>query len=141
MRGCDILQWNCKGLHTCAEELKVLLRDNNPGVICLQETKLGPEMFNPGLNYKIFSSAPPAGDCVHGGAAIIVHKSLQYSPLPVVTDLQAAAVTVVLDKQITICSVYFHPVLILLMLTSNFCWINFHHHFCLLVILMHIIRY
>ena len=107
--GCDILQWNCKGLRTRAEELKVLLRDSNPGVICLQETKLGPEMFNPGLNYNIFSSAPPAGDRAHGGAAIIVHKSLQYSPLPVVTNLQAVAVTVVLDKQITICSVYLPP--------------------------------
>ena len=66
MCGRDILQWNCKGLRTRAEELKVLLRDNNPGVICLQETKLGPEMFNPGLNYNIFSSAPPAGDRAHG---------------------------------------------------------------------------
>ena len=102
MGRCDILQWNCKGLRTRAEDLKVLLRDCNPGVICLQETKLGPEVFNPGLNYNIFSSAPPAGDRAHGGAAIIVHKSLQYSPLPIVTDLQAVALTVVLDKQITI---------------------------------------
>ena len=104
MCGCDILQWNCKGLRTRAEELKVLLRDSDPGVICLQETKLGPELFHPGLNYNIFSSAPPAGDCAHGGAAIIVH-----SPLPVVTDLQAVALTVVLDKQITICSIYLPP--------------------------------
>ena len=106
---CDIIQWNYKGLHTRAEELKVLLRDSNPGVICLREAKLVPEEFNLGLNYNIFSSASLAGDCVHGGAAIIVHKSLQYSPLPVVTDLQAVALTVVLDKQITICSIYLPP--------------------------------
>ena len=37
---CDILQWNCKGLRTRAEELIVLLRDSNPVVICLQEAKL-----------------------------------------------------------------------------------------------------
>ena len=55
------------------------------------------------------TSSPPAGDCVHGGAAAIVHKSLQYSMLPVVTDLQAVAFTVVLDKQITICSIYRTP--------------------------------
>ena len=104
MCGCDILQWNCKGLRTRAEELKVLLGESNPSAICLQETKLDPEIFNPGLNCNIFSSAPPAGDHSRRGAAIIVHKSLQYSPLPVVTDLQAVALTVVLDKQITICS-------------------------------------
>ena len=109
MCGCDILQWNCKGLRTRLEELKVLLRESNPGVICLQETKLGPEVFNPGLNYNIFSSAPRAGDRTHGGAAIDVHKSLQHSPLPIVTDLQAVALTVVLDKQITICSIYLPP--------------------------------
>ena len=39
----------------------------------------------------------------------MVHKSLQYSPLPVVIDLQAVALTVVLDKQITICSIYLPP--------------------------------
>ena len=55
MCGCDILQWNCKGLSIRAEDLKVLLRDCNPGVICLQETKLGPVVFNPMLNYNIFS--------------------------------------------------------------------------------------
>ena len=92
-----------------SEELKVLLRDSNPGVICLQETKLGPEVFSPGLKYNIFPSAPPAGDRAHGGAAIIVHKSLQYSPLPVGTDLQAVVPTVVLNKQITICSIYLLP--------------------------------
>ena len=109
MCGCDIIQWKCKGLCTRAEELKVLLRDSNPGEICLQETKLGPEVFNLGMNYNIFPSAPPAGDRAHGGAAIIVHKSLQYSPLPVVTDLQAVALAVVSDKQIMICSIYLPP--------------------------------
>ena len=34
----DILQWNCKGLSTHKEELKVLMSEHNPGIICLQET-------------------------------------------------------------------------------------------------------
>ena len=33
-------------------------------------------MFDPRMNYNFFSSASPAVDCTHGGAAIIVHKSL-----------------------------------------------------------------
>ena len=101
-------------------------------------------MFNPGLNYNIYSSAPPASDLAHGGAAIIVHKSLQYFPLPVVTDLQAVALTVVLDKQITICFIYLPPravFTIAALLTDNLCWINFHRQFCFLVILMHTILY
>ena len=105
----DILQWNCRGLRTQAEELKLQLRECNPGVISLQETKLVPEIFNPGLNYEIFCSAPAAGDRAHGGAAVIVNKSLQYSVLNIVTDLQAVAIKVVLGKQITICSIYLPP--------------------------------
>ena len=34
---------------------------------------------------------------------------MQYSPLPVVADLQGVALTVVLDKQITVCSIYLPP--------------------------------
>ena len=34
---------------------------------------------------------------------------MQYSPLPIVTDLEAVALTVVLDKQITTCSIYLPP--------------------------------
>ena len=92
-------------------------------------------MFDPGLNYNI--SSAPAGDCAH--VLIVVHNSLQYSPLPVVTDLQAVALKVVLDSKITICSILFIFPLdrLLLMLTSNHCWVNFHHHFCFLVIIMH----
>ena len=50
-----------------------MFRHSNPGVICLQETNLGPEMFNLQVDYDV--SVPPAGDRTHGAAAIIVSKS------------------------------------------------------------------
>ena len=105
----NILQWNCKGLRTRNEELKLLIHDFSPGIICLQETMLGNFLFNPGLNYSIFNSFPPAGDRAHGGAAIIVNKSLQHFPILLQTNLQAVAVSVCLDKKITICSIYLPP--------------------------------
>ena len=70
---------------------------------------IGNSNFNPGLNYSIFHSFPPAGDRAHGGSAIIIHKSLQYSLLDLNTTLQAVAVNVILDKQVTICSLYLPP--------------------------------
>lgn len=101
----NILQWNCKGLRSRAENVKVLLRETNPGVICLQETQLDPETFNPGLNYEISTSTPTVGDWMHGLAATIVSKSLEYSPVALSTNLQAVALRIILDKQITVCSI------------------------------------
>ena len=105
----NILQWNCRGLRAHAEQLRVLKRDHNPGIICLQEIKLGNEKYNPGLNYSMYRSPPPISERAKGGAAIIVKKSLQHSQIALQTNLQAAAVSVVLQKRITVCSVYLPP--------------------------------
>ena len=105
----DILQWNCKGLRTRSEDLKILMNNHNPGIVCLQETMLGNVTFNPGLNYDIFSMNPTDGDRAHGGVAIIVNKSLQHSPISLQTNLQAIAIRACLDKEITVCSLYLHP--------------------------------
>ena len=105
----DILQWNCRGLRARSEQLKVMIHDFNPGIICLQETKIGNILYNPGLNYSMYHSPPPPGDVAHGGSAVIIHKSLQHSVLNLKTSLQAVAVEVILDKQITICSLYLPP--------------------------------
>ena len=105
----NILQWNCRGLKTRAEELKVILNEHNPGIICLQETKLGTEFYNPGLNYNIYRCDPPIDIRAKGGAAIIAHKSLRHSHYPLQTSLQAVAVRFILDKELTVCSIYLPP--------------------------------
>ena len=70
---------------------------------------LGNYTFNPGLDYKIFNSPPPAGERAHGGAAIIVNKSLQHSLISLNTTLQSVAVSVLFDRMITVCSLYLPP--------------------------------
>ena len=105
----DILQWNCRGLRTHSEHLKVLIRDHDPAIICLQETKLGNETYNPGLNYDMYCSPPPVGDRAKGGAAIIVKKSVQHTSVPLQTPLQAVAVNIISSKRLTVCSLYLPP--------------------------------
>ena len=105
----NILQWNCKGIRARAEHLKVLIHDQNPKILCLQETVLGHEIFNPRLNYSIYNSPPLGGGRAHGGAAIIIDKSLQHSQITLNTSLQAVAVKVIMDKEISVCSLYLPP--------------------------------
>ena len=85
------------------------MHDFNLGVVCFQETMLGTDHFNPGLNYNIYDCAAPAGGRAHGGAAVIVKKSLQHSLIGLNTLLQAVAVRVILDKEKTVCSLYLPP--------------------------------
>ena len=85
------------------------MRDHNPGIVCLQETMLGNSSYNPGLNFDIYSCPPPPGDRAHGGAAIVVSKALQHSLLNLNTPLQAVAIKVLFDKEVTICSLYLPP--------------------------------
>ena len=101
------MQWNCKGLRTRSEDLKLLLNTYNPGVVCLQETKLGNSAYNPGLNFDIHSLNP--GDDPHGGVALIVNRVIQHSRIPLISNLQAIAIKVCFDREITICSIYLPP--------------------------------
>ena len=82
------------------------MHDYNPGIVCLQETKLGNASFHLGMNYEMYNSAPLPGDRAHGGAAIIVNKSIQHSVLSINSPLQAVAVNAMLGKGLKICSVY-----------------------------------
>ena len=82
------------------------MKDHNPGIICLQETKLGNAYFNPGLNYSIYNSMPPPGDRAHGGAAIIINKSIQHSVIQLNSPFQVVAIKALLGRAITICSIY-----------------------------------
>lgn len=107
----SIIQWNCRGIISNAEELKTLLRDTNSKIVCLQETKLGVRDYNPGLNYLFYKSPPQPGDRSHGGTGIVIHKSVKHTEIILNTVLQACAVQVHLDKKITLCSLYLEPTL------------------------------
>ena len=105
----DIIQWNCRGIRSKSENLKVLCREMNPKVICLQETKLGESDFNAGMNYCVYKSPPLVSERAKGGTALIVSKNIQHEIVNINTSLQATAVRVLFDKLITVCSLYLPP--------------------------------
>ena len=106
-----VLQWNCRGLKPNYEEIKCLLFDHNPYVICLQETLLkdsdknlfkGYDMYNK-TNASLIDNRPI------GGSSILVKKGIPHETLELNTRIQAVAVKATLHRTVTICSIYIPP--------------------------------
>ena len=100
-----IIQWNLQSLRTKFTELKVLLNDLSPAVVCLQETLIGLQAFGPS-GFTLVRSTPVRHDGHERGAAILVDKRVHYVPVTLRTPLQAVAVRVWLGKWYTVCSLY-----------------------------------
>ena len=106
-----IIQWNCQGLSPHYEELILLLTLLSPSVFCLQETYLKAEDT---FTFKGFNTYNHIhSDCLRasGGSSIFVHSSCPQREIKLNTDLQAVSVT--LEKEITLCSVYIPPSFVL----------------------------
>ena len=104
-----IIQWNCRGLKTKFEEICVLQQEENPSVFCLQETFL---KTVDNISIKGFNSYHHIHtDCQKpsGGSSIFVKSSCPQRKINLNTELQAIAISVTLDREITICSVYIPP--------------------------------
>ena len=83
-----IIQWNCRGFKPNYNEVhyvSLLISEYNPSVFCFQETFLS------------------------GGASTFVKSSFPQRKIDLQTNLQATAISVTLDREITICSVYIPP--------------------------------
>ena len=77
----SIVQWNIRGLHANLEQVRILFKEANAKVLCLQETKLGDHSPSIGLNYALYRSPPFIAERSQGGTAFVVHKSLNHRPL------------------------------------------------------------
>ena len=104
-----IIQWNCRGVKPRFEELLLLLSLLRPSVFCLQETFLKPNDTFTFKGFNVYNHIH--SDCLRasGGSSLLVHSSLPQRQIKLKTDLQAVAVSITLDKEITFCSIYIPP--------------------------------
>ena len=106
-----IIQWNCRGLKPNYNEVSVslLISEYNPSVFCFQETFLKPDDNIPLKDFNVYNYVPT--DCLRpsAGASIFVKSSFPQRKIDLQTVLQAIAISVTLDREITICSVYIPP--------------------------------
>ena len=105
-----IIQLNCRGLKPKFDEISIILeQQQKTSIFCLQETFLKPNgnVTLKGFNIYIYIHS----DCQRpsGGSSIFIKSSCPQRIIVLTTELQATAVSVTLDKEITICSIYIPP--------------------------------
>lgn len=101
----DLIQWNCRGYYANLRDLRLLIENNNPKCICLQETMLGNKTPQSPKGYTTVYSQPE--DPTPGnGLAIAVDNSVSYNHWNLNTTLHAIAVQVQLSRKYTICNIY-----------------------------------
>ena len=104
-----IIQWNCRGLKPKFDEIKLLLSQHKSSVICLQETFLKHDDTITLKGFNVYNHIHSECQRPSGGTSIFVKSSCPQRHIDLSTELQAAAVSVTLDKEITICSVNITP--------------------------------
>ena len=87
----------------------LLLTVLGPSVVCLQETFLRSDDNINFKGFRMYNYIHTGSQGPSGGSSILVHGSCPQREIKLVTNLQAVAVSVTLDKDITICSVYITP--------------------------------
>ena len=104
-----ILQWNCRSVKANFEELNLLLNENKPVAVCLQETFLKDSDRLTLKCHSCYFQNCTDNDKASGGVAVIVNNSVPHRSVRLDSTLQAVAVSVSLNKTITLCSVYLPP--------------------------------
>ena len=101
----SIVQWKCRGLRPNFNEILLLLQ-NDPVAICLQESLLTASDNVTFRGYEIFNSFGPLDPKVSGGVSIVINERVPHSLVPLNTNLQAVAIKTTVHNNITICSLY-----------------------------------
>ena len=104
-----IIQWNCRGLKPKFDEISIILEQHKPSIFCLQETFLKPNDNVTLKGFNIYNYIHSDCQRPSGGSSIFVKSSCPQRNIVFTTELQATAVSVTLDKEITICSIYIPP--------------------------------
>ena len=106
-----LIQWNCRGLKTNFNELKLLFQKHNPLIFALQETHLKESDNITFRSYELYNAFSPVedNDRAKGGSSLLIKQGIIHSHIPLITNLQAVAVRVTLHKTVTLCSIYIPP--------------------------------
>lgn len=104
-----IIQWNCNGFYSHFEEIKLLISEYNPYIICVQESHFDHSKIPTLKNFHVYYTIDNFHLRASGGVAICVHDKFSAREVELQTDLQAIAVTLYSPIEYTVCNLYLPP--------------------------------
>ncbi|CAG9760176.1 unnamed protein product [Ceutorhynchus assimilis] len=104
-----IIQWNINGYLSHLERLQLLIHDENPSIIALQETHFRDDKLLCPKKFKGFYRNRTNRDRASGGVAIFTKEELKAVNVPLTTNLEAVAASIPLPQPLTICNIYIPP--------------------------------
>ena len=105
-----IIQWNCHGIQVNnTSELLLLMTQQQPAIVCLQETFLKTNDDITIKNHQNYNFINNTSHRASGGVSILIRNNIPQSKIHLDTQLQAITVKVTLHRTINICSIYIPP--------------------------------
>ncbi|ESO00495.1 hypothetical protein HELRODRAFT_175932 [Helobdella robusta] len=105
-----ILQWNIRGIQSNFLELQVLVAEQQPQIICLQETKLNANKQKDIKQYVNYSkAAEPSQTNSAGGITTYINNTITQSEIKINQNLNIIVTKITTNKTITICNMYLPP--------------------------------
>lgn len=102
-----LLQWNLNGFNKKINELKILIAEHLPDLLCLQETNFTDKSYKTLRNYTCYNKNRTNGLRASGGVAIYVKTALPSTQINIITHLEAIAISVHLNESnLNICNLY-----------------------------------
>lgn len=102
----NIIQWNCNGFYARLPFLKLLVNDNCPQILCLQETNFKGNQSGKLPGFITSFCNRNNAQIASGGVAILVKSDIYVHNIPLQTSLEATAVKVNIISHINICNIY-----------------------------------
>lgn len=104
-----MIQWNCNGVRTHFNDLKILINDHNPVCLLLQETHLRDANNFSLKGYNIYRKDVAGRARASGGVLTAVSSSIFSEEIQLTTRLQAVAVKINTNKVMSVCNIYLPP--------------------------------
>ena len=101
-----IIQGNCRGIKANRSELLLLMTQQQPAIVFLQETFLKTDDDITIKKHQSYNFINNTGHRASSGVSVLIRNGIPQSKIYLNTQLQAIAVKVTLRRTINICSIY-----------------------------------